>query len=407
VDVSMVDLVDRLHRTITLEPNTDPISQGVTNVGTGGTVVPNPIRVRDVIHTLLDEAGIPEGDRDVRLGPMLDRDIRATPYLENRNIMDLLGEIARAQAAAMWLSPDGVFHYVHPDVLEAQAPTATITADVDLLDIAWSTSVRDARRRVRVVCRDPEVTASPNRDVVLWEGPREAVEHGERAVDIATPDGDTDWLGAGGQVFDVTSAFWPNRTRRGIGTMVGATWQEDNGEGWVNVSGNNYATFHGSPITSQAYRFLCQVASSGIPSDRTIVKHFPTNDHRGDALPVLRGTGKIKWTTSTHTATTTGPEVAADYDHDAGPWVQGDACQDLANWLGERMTQPRPLIQELPIAYRPDLDLGQVITLVEDQVYDITLTCLVIGLRERHTPETGAQMWVTLRVLDDEPPTEG
>ena len=84
----------------------------------------------------------------------------------------------------------------------------------------------------------------------------------------------------------------------------------------------------------------------------------------------------------------------------SAPAVTAVVPAPLADWIAGRMVNPRPIIRELPIVWRDDLELGQVVLLVEDAVYDIELRCLVIGIRERHTPRDGAEMWVTLRVLD-------
>lgn len=320
----------------------------------------------------------------------------AGPFIENADALTLLREVSQAVQASVWLDRHGRLHWAGASVLEAQEPSATITADADLLDVSWRMSVRDLAHRVTVSSEHPTVGYSGLGTMLLWQGGAVEMSGGDVYEVWATAGPSEDWLFSREPIRRQGEGLLPNESCMGGVLEGGATPAP-----WAT---SIYLSVAHSRINSQTRKFVHEAQS--LPSGQVVVLRATEQSGRSSLsevpLPRVVGFGRIDWNSQLTTAAATGPDMAPDLDHNAGRWVQGDDCQVLADWLQARLESVRPVLEDLPIVWRDDLDLGQVVTVVEDEVYGVELTCLVVGIREAHSPEGGARMWVSLRVLDHE-----
>src|SRR5690606_28778671 len=121
--------------------------------------------------------------------------------------------------------------------------------------------------------------------------------------------------------------------------------------------------------------------------------------HNGQKFPILRARGRTWWEDREYTSSITGPSQYDVLVHDMGPWLRpAQGVPEMVDWLAEQVTVPQPMLDQLPIAYRPDLDLGQVVDIVEDQVYDIRLRVLITAIDEEYAPGS-ASMSISGRVI--------
>ena len=392
---------DTVMWTGTATPVPSPTEDRLTNLRIqplgGGGVWVGPV--------YLSGASTPAADLDAPLtgvlhpSPVLTGRLAATPYIERVDTLTLLRRIADATLSDMWIDREGRFHWAGVGALVAQPPTMELTATADLLDLAWEETLASMAREVTVTCDSPAVTASKAGRTLLWEGTTETLTDGETVTVWATAPAEQDWI----------LARTPFRTSTGGGTTDSFTG------GVVETEGSDvtpWATAAQLPVTverinSQAFKVTHTAA--GLSDTQTIALRTPAHSKPQLSevpLPRIVGHGRIDWATVAHTAARRGPDAAGDYEHPAGPWVQGADCQALADWIASWVTAPGAILRELPIIYRGDIDLGQVVDVIEDAVYHIRVRAVVVGLSEHH--EAGSsEMTVTLRVLalDQQPAT--
>ena len=376
----------------------------------------SPVIAGLVTGTRSEAEIVTQANAHFHLGNIYQDTYTGTPYWRGTSY-DLIRELAASTACSAWIDRAGDFHWAHPDALSFQTPDLEITADADLLDLSWSRSVASRARRLYVDHTVPTVTSQRLPTVELWHGDGQtfSVEDSGDSfthTQIASPSGGESWF-----VDRVVPTYslgegpgWGGFTLQ-RGDWIGATGYDttDDGEE-VPIAGSvGTITTQIDTITSQAYRVDTTVTLNStrisdvdlrIPGD-----YFPETVNRklmrrfnGHPLPVLRGYGKIEWETEETRSQIVDFNGVEDYTHSAGEWVQNGDVARLADWMGVQMTSTPVLLDRLPIVPRHDIDLGQVITVTEDQIYGVSIRALVIGVHETYS-ETGATMDLTLRVL--------
>jgi hypothetical protein len=100
---------------------------------------------------------------------------------------------------------------------------------------------------------------------------------------------------------------------------------------------------------------------------------------------VIRGYGKVQRADATVTSTFEGPDTAPALTHEAGPWVSRRdstlVVQRLADFIGERPSQPQPTITGMRVGYDPRRQLGDVIVVSSPGLLGVEMTALVVGIR--------------------------
>jgi len=120
---------------------------------------------------------------------------------------------------------------------------------------------------------------------------------------------------------------------------------------------------------------------------------------RGDNLPVLRAKVKVEWEAVEYTSSIRGPSHLTRLEHQTGPWVQSTTSQkNLGDWIARQVTDPPAVLRDLPIEYNPDLRLGQVVEIVENAVYNVSLRVLIVGI-SLSVQDGSAEMTLTGRII--------
>lgn len=331
----------------------------------------------------------------LHMTPVLTGTLDATPYIERVDAFNFLRTIAEHTLSDMWLDREGVLHWAGVGALATRPPVGELTATADLLDLAWEETTANVRRRVEVTCESPAVTASPFASVLLWEGTAETMEENGEVVTVwaTAPDGQ-DWIEPSNPTRITSGDVSP------YGSVMGGVRVPPNAGSSPLWASTAYLTTSALRVSSQAFKIEHRTKS--LPTGNRVELRAMPNAIRPSLsespLPRIRGRARIDWSSVTHAATQEGPEYAADYEHAAGPWVQGADCAVLADWIAGWVTDPGPVLRELPIVYRTDLELGQVVEVVEDAVYHVRVLAVVVGMTESHAAGS-SDMTVTLRVL--------
>lgn len=363
----------------------------------------------------------------IRPGSMLGG-ISAMPQVAADDGLQLLQEISEATVASMWTDELGHLWWVHPDRLLDQAPAAELTSDADLLDLAWRDTADSVRSTVAVEREAPAISRQRTARVTVWEGPGGSLGPGETLELIATPPARTDWIMVDSNprqmlVFGLTNSDWGRRGDflRGIGSWVGGTPMNADGDtapsvrlAWLD---------DGSPDPAPDFTYVSMswgmerigpaawkvTQTQGHASSQWIdVVHRLDVIHRqgsglntawsGQRMPIIRARAMIEWNSEEATSTIQGPPEADRLTHRAGPWVGASGAAALANWLAEQVSVPAPVLDGLPIVWRPDLAPGQVVDVREDAVYGVRLRVLITGISETYTAG-GSGMTLTGRVV--------
>src|SRR5690625_1894894 len=382
-----------------------------------GQVSRSPVIAGLVTGTRSEAEIVTEANAHFHLGNIYQDTYTGTPYWRGTSY-DLIRELAAATACSAWIDRAGDFHWAHPDALSFQTPDLEITADADLLDLSWSRSVASRARRLYVEHTVPTVTSQRFPTVELWHGDGQTLSVEDSGdsfthTQIASPSGGESWF-----VDRVVPTYslgegpgWGGFTLQ-RGDWIGATGYDttDDGEEIPIAGSVGTVTTQIDTITSQAYRVDTTVTLNStrisdvdlrIPGDyfpetvnRKLMRHF-----NGHPLPVLRGYGKIEWETEETRSQIFDFNGVEDYTHSAREWVQNGDVARLADWMGVQMTTTPVLLERLPIVPRHDIDLGQVITVTEDQIYGVSIRALVIGIHETYS-ETRATLNLTTRGLN-------
>ncbi|WP_115790044.1 hypothetical protein [Arthrobacter silvisoli] len=297
--------------------------------------------------------------------------------------VDKMTEISKATLAPFWFNEIGQLRFIGSDVLRAQASSQTVTTLDDISSLAWEDTRLGMRSRVRVKYRFPGLNRSRYSNVLLWQGTGETMESNQDKDLFAEAESDVDWAeidhGA------VSSDGGLTAFNQGRGTWMGGVL-EDSAGNWSDASA--YITAGISTIDERTR--LLTLSTSTLPSGKKFAQvtadstsYFPR--FRGMDLPVLRGRARVKWIDKTYTSTITGPYGFAELEHDAGPWgVQTTGVlvqQRIADFIAGQVTQPAPTITGMRVAYDPRRQLGDVITISSPGLMGVTITALIVGIR--------------------------
>ena len=327
----------------------------------------------------------------------------AMPAIVRRRVADLLKDQAQAELAAFWLNDQGVLVWKNRFDLVGGAPVKTVTSTKDLLDLNWRQPSATTIRRIKLTGKRPVTSRAGLATITLYEGPRDSLESQQEKAIFMEPRGDEDW------VMPDLSAEWLTATAdrapgfsRGRRTWVGMVRVNENSEGesvdyWV--PGSDQVVTKIDPRT-----FLLNVTAPAYTGDQTIEMRSHKSDgriweqRRNNPLPVFRGYGHIAWIEQEHTRAgeTNGLE---EFSHDVGWWVQhSTGIAGVADALEQRLLNPHPVLDDVPIVPDARLEIGDIITLRDEHVTGLNLRCLIEGIKLSGT-EGEQDQTLTLRIL--------
>lgn len=336
----------------------------------------------------------------IQVGAVLGQ-LRAAPAITATDGLDLLGQIAEATCASMWIGLDGHFWWVHPDRMQerAKAPSKVLTAAADVLDLAWDESSDAARQSVTVRWREALGATSTVDNITVWQGQSQTLDPGQIVEDIAKPPTGEDWI----MVADAVRWAGDGDTNfnKGRQSYIGGVLTDDTE--FTTWASSEELEVVMERLGINTYRFRHHVLTP--PTGKTVVTQTVSRDTastltprwREQGLPLLRARGRINWVDQSYTSATVGDPIYPPFVHDVGAWVQDDAgpVRRLADWLASTLTQPKATLHDVPVMYDPSIELGQAVTIREDVVYGVELDCIVTAIHEQGTADGGLSMTLT------------
>lgn len=270
-----------------------------------------------------------------------------------------------------------------------------------------TSSGRAQNRRVEISYSGWNEEAAKHREfaVTVWSGSGDTTNSGDETETIISSGGD-DWI-----MLSQPQPINPNadvrRFNMGLGSWHGAMIANTSsgGESWPSSSPVSTSL---SRVGPDAWKVASTTRSMGV--GRVAIQRAPDAEElapsrRGENLPVIRAKARVEWEDSSNRVQA-GASHFPELSHNSGVWVQGDSLGRLGSWIAEQVTDPPPIIQDLPIVYNHDVKLGQVIDVAEDAIYGVRLRCLVTGLNQS-VSDGDAEMTLTARVVRVISTTEG
>lgn len=327
----------------------------------------------------------------------------ASPAVENRDALSLLQEIAEATCRAYWWNEDGVLLWVPGDALLARTPVTTLTSRDSLVELGWSESLSSTYRSVQVSHQTPAITRTYNASATVWQGNGGTLSPGVTEEIISPPSGE-DWIQVDrSPVVAGISGF--DHLNRGRKTIVGGTLESDSETRW----GNAYLTTSMEVIGPNAWKLT--YTASPPPAGFDLQLALPDDDAtsavrkrwRNEKLPIVRAYAKTTWAEEAVTAGA-GPSGAGQYQHDAGPWVQGYSGEGpgtVADFLTRWLTTPRAVFEGVRVVHDSRLQAGDVVTVRDEHAHGVSAKAIIVRL-EQDTTAGSQGMSLDLFVIDVE-----
>lgn len=314
------------------------------------------------------------------------------PSLSLRSAVDVLTEISKATLAPFWFDELGKVQFISSDVLYSRTPVQTVTTLDDITKLSWSDSLMSTRSKVTVKYRDLTVSRSIYSNITLWQGAGESLESGQVANFIASEPADEDWAEV---ATTYTGPTGPALVlfNQGKGTWVHA-YLEDDDRGFTDAAG--YVTW--STISNVSRETFKVTATAGtLPAGTHVVIGYPSDLTKfaprfaSKGSPILRGRGKAVWVEASIDSATVGPVGSPELLHDAGPWLSQEGSKlyptRVADFIAAQVSTPKPVITGMEVIYDPRRQLGDVITISSPTYLGVTLTALIVGIRNGAGPD--------------------
>lgn len=329
----------------------------------------------------------------------------AFPRIDGRNALAVLKEQAEAECASIWIDEFGVFRWVNRNQLTTAAPVATLTALEDLLDVGWESDASGVRSRVVLKYRQAAISRSDVSNMLAWQGGGGSMDGAQTNVQFAEPAADVDWIDVDEAPQLTADGTWLDRFNWGHGSWVGGIEESDTAESWAQLANAGFGA-----TLEKLGLFAYQITTTaGTPSaGRTIELRTPTKAYSAGLrsskaemnLPILRAKAVVEWTDRTLTGAVFGPVNAAALEHEVGPWVQDAAAlQAVADWLGEQVSAPRPVLRDVRVI--PDFrrQLGDVVWVEDPENMRIRLRLLITKIGTTVAPGS-AEQTISGRILE-------
>lgn len=335
--------------------------------------------------------------------PAYFRQLEASPFIDNRMVIDVLKEQSEAECAAMWIDEQGTFRWVNRDILVGTSIRETITPLDDLEDVQWEHNTGSVRYRVDVKSRTVTPKPSPNYTKTAFQGSSTDLKLGDTEQGFATPEADTDWIMVDEDLKVVGSPGSSTLFNGGYGSFVGATsaTRDSNNVDYEYVADQGI-TSSLERINSQTYKYSVTVVSlpSGFnlelrtPGDGFTTAFWPSK--RNFDLPILRCKEVLHWGDLVTSGFHLGPIGAPVLEHDVGWWIQDtEELERLADWLSFQLATPAPMIRNLSVI--PD-DRRQLADIVQIEFGTVVLKALIVGI-SNSISGTDKQQSLTVRIL--------
>lgn len=363
---------------------------------TGTAVLPPVVGTQNIseVRVGVPENGHPLGGVQVAFSATRNETFERTAHIESPtwwateafpsqidvNCLDLLKSQSEAELAAMWVDEFGHFRWRSRQQLRGSTPSGTLTSEHNLFDVSWDFPVRSLFSQVVLEHETPVITRRNVPSVTVSASRGSTLRDGETEDNFFEPPADQDWHQVdppqwmGGTV-DYTNVKSARGSYHG-GVVVDAddnealayssrllqTWSQINPQRWLLSSAAQNLT--GSEYIEQRFR-----------DRRDLYGQF-----REEPLPIIRAKAMVQWEDEKLTWSGRGPRWAPAFTHRVGPWVQNrNALNSLADFLGTHLTQPEPVLRDLPIVPDPRIQLGDVFWLEDRTAFHVRLRVVIMG----------------------------
>lgn len=334
--------------------------------------------------------------------------LRAIPAMELTSVQDLLVEQSLAEFAALNIDETGVLRWRSRGFMSSRPIAKTLVARNSILQMQWRDDSSMVRSAVNVTGRNAHLSppASTVRNITLWEGKSaETVPRGQTRSEVVRIPDDEDWI-----LPDLSTRYAgrpaapgedPKALDKGVESWVGGHVIDGNGEpqGWF-TSADGSAGWE--QISQRAFVYTITVGSS-LPAGHFVNQKMSPNSaglfpvRRNDPLPVLRSAQRVQWSSRT-ARLALGPTTAPELNIDVGWWVQGQALDELCEWLALQTATPTPILDSVRIDPDPSLQLGDHIAVLDPDVYGLTASGVIFSCADTWEVGVSADSTIELRL---------
>ena len=337
------------------------------------------------------------------------RQLEASPFLEEKMVLDLLKEQAGAECAAWWIDENGKFVWRNRSAMISSPVVDTITSERDIFDLTWESNQNSVYSRVTVKNKTANISIGQNYHLDAYQGSGLELEAGETHEEIISAGSGEDWIMVDDTAVELgdPGSGADDLFNRGYNTWVGATRVSD-GKTPTEVLANWAANQSLTRVNAETYKYRVTVPSGSIASTERVHLRTPGDGfttafwpkRREYNLPVIRCKAIVDWVDGSTTGDVVGPSDAPEFEHDAGWWVQSDtALASLRDWLSEQVTVARPLVTGLDIDPHHRLQLGDIVYVQDNAMTSTRLTFLITGIDINHGGEASQTMSLSGRVI--------
>ncbi|WP_307076524.1 hypothetical protein [Arthrobacter pascens] len=309
----------------------------------------------------------------------------AGPTIEPTTCRDVLEQISKATLTGMWIDEAGVFQWAPSVGLKAQASVQTLTDVDDLRSLSWSSSLLGVRSKVEGSYDLPTISCSRWDNILGYQGNTETLESGQVKSEFISPPSGTDWVGLSQDYLILGEPGASAPSNSGHGSVTGAVLAGETTE----EAGSSYLTSTFEQINVNTYKLVH--TAGALPTGKKLELRYPSTSTTiwprwfKEAFPLLRWFGKTDWAKQTLDAAIAGPAYAPVLAHDCGPWVSKEAdtifVQRIIDSLAAEVNEPAPVITGMRVGYDPRRQLGDVITISSPELLGITLTALIVSVK--------------------------
>lgn len=317
--------------------------------------------------------------------------------IDNVPAVDLLTEISQATLSGMWIDESGVLQFVPSMVLRNKPAMGAVTTLDDIFSLGWEDSLLGSRSKVTVAVKVPSITTSRYQNVELYRGSGAVLDSEETIEEIAEPASDEAWVMPDESFTRVGTYNWPPYNAR-RGTFVGVYYSSD-GQATSETDLSTAITMEKLGVNTYKFTHTAGAYPAGVEANlSTSPSHADLwENRRSQPLPLIGGGGRVQWSDSE--VTPEGPfGVGPELRLEAGIWVAPVIAENIATFLQNQTSSPKPTITGMEVSYDPARKLGDSLVIESETLMGVFMKVLVVGI-DNAASSDGFTQSLTVRVI--------